>query len=124
MSRSDEFAVDLMQRLANADPCYQDSEWGGSCFYCCASEGAGGAYEHEWSCDWMIARELLQLPPRDGHVLIRTGPPPPPIHGPFYLAGHTRRVQEEIAKALALQPFHAERGAIRIIPPPNISTST
>lgn len=122
MSRADEFAIDLMQRLADADPCYQDSEWGGICFYC-GSSGEGGACEHEWCCDWMIARELLSLPPRDGHILRPTGPPPPPIHGPFDMAGYTRRVQQEIATVLAMHPFHAERGAIRIIPPPNISTS-
>lgn len=117
----------FLKNLAHGDPCCVDSEWGASCWFCgggcIPGVEPGRPVEHSHTCEWVLLREHYHLPPVDGHVMERLGPPPPPVYGPIepldhLLRRHARRDAREDEAAMVGQ---LPRGGIRLIPPPKIN---
>jgi hypothetical protein len=114
-----QWAVDFVRHLAESDPNAYDSEHGPRCWFCggddigCYPENA---VEHSYECEWVLARWFFGLRPLpERHVLVKLGPPQPPLHGPWPPMGR-RPIFD------ALPTFPVERGGISIIKPPDLAT--
>ncbi len=119
-----QWAVDFVRHLAESDPNAYDSENGPSCWFC-GGDNVGvypdNAVEHSYECEWVILREAFGLRPLpDRHVLVKLGPPPPPLHGPWE---HPDAMFARLyRRGNFLMPFAEARGGISIIKPPDLAT--
>ena len=112
-----QWAVDFVRHLAESDPNAYDSENGPSCWFC-GGDNVGvypdNAVEHSYECEWVTARWFFGLRPLpDGHVLVKLGPPQPPLHGPWEHTG--------AMFARFTTPFAEARGGISFISPPDLA---